>query len=130
MPSWKSLLDSRYLKQEDIGEGKLVTLRAIDRVNIAQEDQPEDMKPCAKFDELKKPMILNSTNLALMAAAAGSDDIDDWIGTKFVLYVDHNVAYMGKIVGGIRVRKPKKQAQAPPPLEVEPGFDDEDPIPF
>jgi hypothetical protein len=47
-----------------------------------------------------------------------------------VLYVDPNVSYGGKVVGGIRVRAPKKSAAAPPP--PPPVSDDltDDDIPF
>lgn len=136
MPSWKTLVDSKYLKQEDIGPGKLVTLQSIEKVNIAMEDQPAEMKPCARFREMKKPLILNTTNLGLMASSAGSDDIDDWIGRQFVLYVDPTVQYMGKIIGGIRIRRPRKTAKVEPEPELieahddtEPGAADDD-IPF
>jgi hypothetical protein len=46
-----------------------------------------------------------------------------------VLYTDPNVSYAGKIIGGIRVRAPKKTAAvAPKPAPVVDINDDE--IPF
>lgn len=112
MTTWKQLIPSNFLKQDDIGAGKLVRLARIEQMDVGQEGSPE-FKPCAHFAELDKPLVLNSTNLQLMARIAGSDHIEDWMGRYFVLYVDPNVSYAGRLVGGIRVRAPKPGAALP-----------------
>jgi len=73
-------------------------------------------------------MVLNSTNIQLLAKACESEDTDDWIGKKVIIYSDPNVSFGGKLVGGLRVKLPiKKKTLAP----AGGKFDDmEDDIPF
>lgn len=106
------MTESKYLKQEDVGEeGKLVTIESLKRTNVAREDDEPEFKYTMLFRENLKPLVLNATNIKLCARACGSDDTDDWIGKKVVLYADPNVSYAGKLVGGIRIRAPRGQAQ-------------------
>lgn len=129
MASYKQFIDSKYLKQEDVGEtGVLATLRSIERKDVSAKDEPPQFKAVAYFAELEKPLVLNSTNLQLMAQIAGSDDTDEWIGKLFVLYVDPTISYNNKLVGGIRIRKPKPGAKPKPAPEPPPADDDD--IPF
>lgn len=95
------MIESKFLKKEDAGDGLLVTFKAVKQHNVGKDDQPE-MKWCAEFVE-SKPLVLNSTNLALIEKALGSDDSDDWIGKKIVLFNDENVSFGGQVTGGIRV---------------------------
>lgn len=123
-----AMVESKYLKQDDIGEGKLVTISGLKRVNLAQEGDAPEFKWTISFEELDKPMVLNSTNIQLCERACGSDDTDDWIGKRIVLYVDENVSFGGKIVGGIRIRKPKSPSAVKPPVQSDDSFADD--IPF
>src|SRR5947209_3260144 len=100
--------DSKYLKKEDVDPPKLVTIKTITEENVAMEGRPEDLKYALHFDELDKPMILNSTNAQLIAKALGSEETDEWSGQQIVLNNDPNDSFGGKLVGGIRVRAPKK----------------------
>lgn len=80
-------------------------------------------------------MVMNSTNLQLAAQALGSDDTDHWIGKQVVLYNDPSVQFQGKLIGGIRIRAPKKRpgTQAvPEPAAVTAAADweDDSDIPF
>ena len=120
------MTSSKYLKQDDVGDGKLVTIKGFKRENVAQEGEPPEYKYIMGFEELEKPLVLNSTNIQLAERAMGSDETDEWIGKKLVLYVDPNVSYGGKIVGGIRVRAPKSSKAAPKPVVDELADD----IPF
>ncbi len=90
------------------------------------------MKWCMAFNEVEKPMVLNSTNGQIIAAITGSEETDNWIGKKIVLYDDPNVSFGGKLVGGIRVRAPRgKAATAPAPKPGPVAPPEEDPeIPF
>ncbi len=122
------MTESKYLKQDDVGDGKLVTVKGITRTNVAREDDEPEYKYTMAFLETDKPLVLNTTNIQLCARACGSEDTDDWIGKKIVLYTDPNVSYAGKLVGGIRIRAPKNVGQhKPQPMPVE---DDSDSIPF
>ena len=57
----------------------------------------------AAFAELEKPLILNATNIRRLAAIFGTTNTRQWKG-QVTLYVDENVEFGGKPVGGIRVR--------------------------
>lgn len=107
MPKLHEFTDSKFLKKEDVGPGALVKLMAVKQHNVAVQGAEPDLKWCAHFDKFEKPMVINSTNAQLMAAIAGSDDSDHWIGKYFVLYNDPNVTFAGKVTGGLRVRAPK-----------------------
>lgn len=132
MPKTHDMRESKFLKQSDIGKGVLATIAGCVQKNVAADGAEPEAKWCLTFHELDKPLVLNSTNIQLCEAICGSDDTDHWIGKRIVLYVDPNVSYAGKLVGGIRVRKPKPTAAPavpPPPVVAADDFDDSD-IPF
>jgi hypothetical protein len=144
MPKISEMRESKFLKKEDVGAGALMTIEGCEQHNTAKEGAPAEHKWCLTFAESDKPLVLNSTNMQVCALICGSDDTDDWIGKKIVLYTDPNVSYAGKITGGIRVRAPKvktngaapvaakpapKAAPPPPPAELANELPDDD-IPF
>lgn len=117
MPKTSEMRESKYIKKDDVGRGLLVTITGCERRNIAVEGAEPEYKWCLTFRELDKPLVLNSTNIQLCEQITGSDDTDHWTNKQVVLYTDPNISYQGKLVGGVRVRKPKPQAApAPPPL--------------
>ena len=116
MPKLSEMLESKFLKKEEVDPAVLVTINRFDKQNVAKEGAEPEFKWTAHFEELDKPLVLNSTNLQMIAMICGSEDSDEWIGHKIVLYNDPNVSFGGKITGGIRVRKPKA---APAKLAVE-----------
>ncbi len=109
------LKQSKFLTRADVGKGVLLTIKAIFQENVAKEGAPEEFRWCVSFDEAEKPMVLNSTNGQIIAGVVKSEETDNWIGHKIVLYDDPNVSFGGKLVGGIRVRAPRNQAPATPP---------------
>ena len=97
------LKQSKYMKKEDCGDdGILVTIAALKQENVAPDNKPEEMKWILYFQGDEKPLVLNGTNTKLIEKALGSDETDDWIGQKIVLFNDENVEYMGEVVGGVR----------------------------
>ena len=112
MPRVGDMIESKFLKKEDVGgeRGMLVTISAVKQANVAMQGADPEMKWTLSFSELDKPMVLNSTNIHMTAKACGSDDTDEWMGKKIVLYEDPNVSFGGKLVGGIRVRAQRTQA--------------------
>ena len=109
----RELKKSAFLKKEDCGGGIKVTISGVSQENVAGEGAPEDLKWCLHLTECEKPMVLNSTNGQIIAKIIGSEESDNWIGHKIVLYDDPNVSFGGKLVGGIRVRAPRHQAARP-----------------
>lgn len=114
MPRVSEMLESKYLKKDDVGGGQLWTVKGFKRVNVAQEGEPPEMKWVMFFMEHEKPLVMNSTNIQLAEKVFGSDNTDDWIGNQIVLYVDENVSFGGKIVGGIRLRARRNKAPDAP----------------
>ncbi len=130
--------ESKYLKKEDFGQtGKVGTIRGIAHENMAQEGQPPEMKYIIYFNEFQKGMVLNQTNIQLIAMITGQDDTDNWPGHQVTLYEDPTISFGGQIKGGIRVRAAVSQPvqtftagdgqQAPVPPIPENGFDDDIP---
>ena len=106
------LKQSKFLRKEDVEQPVLVTISALTTQNVAKEGAEPDMKPVLHFHELDKPLVLNSTNGQLIAQITGKDeDIEQaWIGARVVLYADPSIQFGGKLVGGIRIRAPRKAA--------------------
>jgi hypothetical protein len=130
MPKTSDMRESKFLKKEDVGRGVLATVTGCIRKNTAMEGADPEQKWCLTFQELDKPLVLNVTNVQLCEQIFKSDDTDEWIGKRVVLYTDPNVSYQGKLVGGIRVRAPKPSAAPPPPPPpVTEALTDDD-IPF
>ena len=131
MPNVNDLVISKYLKKSDLGP-KLKALYTVvggQLLNVAPENAAPDRKWVVSFKETEKLLPLNKTNLFAFAAAMRNEDTDSWIGKKIVVEYDPNVAFKGKIVGGLRLRAPSTGAPvaAPPPPE-EDDLDGE--IPF
>ena len=131
------LKESKFLRKEDCGPGILVTVHSVSQQNVAKEGAPEEMKWVIHFNETDKPMVLNSTNGQIIAQITGSEDSDDWTGAELVLYHDPNVSFGGKLVGGVRVRAPRKKAvpvtgKKPVAKTAEPEAEpaEEDDLPF
>lgn len=101
-----TMLESKYLKQSDVDQDYIVTIAGLEHVNVAAQDADKDeFKWVIRFEEFDKPMVLNSTNIQLLAKACGSDETDDWVGKQVIVYSDPNVSYGGKLVGGLRIKK-------------------------
>ena len=56
---------------------------------------------------------MNTANCETLTEITGTDDPNEWKDLALQLYVDPDVTYGGKKIGGIRIRKP-----APVPLPV------------
>ncbi len=112
MPKVGEMLESKYLKKEDADPARLVTVASVGQVNLAMDGKPPEYKWIMNFEELQKPMVMNSTNIRLCEMIFNSDDTDHWIGNKLVIYNDPTIPFQGKLVGGIRVRAPKQQKSA------------------
>lgn len=112
------LKQSKYLAKSDVEPPILVTIRDCSQESVGLPGEDEILKWALHFEETDKPMILGPTTGSQIAAILGSDESDQWIGQKIVLYNDKTVMYKGKCTGGIRVRAPKNQAA---PAQPNPG---------
>ena len=108
MPNINQMVQSKFLKQGDVPDPVIVTVLGVRQVNVAQDNEPPEMKWAIKFKEFERPMVLNSTNLHVAAKICGSNNTDDWTGKELILYTDPNVSFGGQVVGGLRFRGQEK----------------------
>lgn len=120
------MIESKYLKQADIPGEMVVTIQKVGKANVAREGDEPEYKWLVRFDELPKPMVLNSTNIKRLARACQSQESDDWVGKKVLLYVDPDVEFAGNVVGGLRI----KAIQGQPPKKGTALQDLESDVPF
>jgi hypothetical protein len=127
------MIESKYMKQTDVEEDRVVTVVKVGKANVARENDEPEYKWLIRFQEFNKPMVLNSTNIKRLAKACGSEETDDWIGKQVVLFVDPDVEFAGNVVGGLRIRAHKAgpQTRQVQPPQTGGKFDDlADDIPF
>lgn len=74
-------------------------------------------------------MVANNTTLRVLQQAFG-DESDEWRGKQVIVYVDPNVSFGGKVVGGLRLRIPKQKTSAKPIATEPPEEFEDDKIPF
>ena len=74
--------ESKFLRKADVEPPVLVTMSELEQVNVSMPGEPAELKWALHFAELEKPLIMNSTNAELIKKITGSEDTDDWIGTK------------------------------------------------
>lgn len=115
MPNINDLKKSNFLKKNDCEPPILVTIKSYEEMNVAKEGVEPELKWALHFEELEKPLVLNSTKGQIIAGITKAEDFDGWIGHKIVLYHDPNIAFGGRLVGGIAVRAPRNQPAKPAP---------------
>ena len=124
MRSYDKYRNTKFIQKTDVEKGALVTIKEITEENVAPEYQSEEIKYVIYFEEDYKPWAPGIETLEIISQIAGTGNVDDWVGTKLVLFVDPDVKFGRKKVGGIRCRAPKNQ-----PEQTKPEINDED-IPF
>lgn len=122
------LTTSKYLKKEDFPEPALCTVKDVKKENVSLPSQPKKERGVVYFQEYDKGMVMNSTNLKRAEKAMGSDDTDNWVGKKLVVYVDDEVEFGGEVVGGLRVRAPKTTAGKKTPIQQLQEMEDDIPL--
>ncbi len=130
MPSYDKYRNTRFIQKADVENSPhgaiLVTVKEVAEENVALDYQDAKEKYVIHFDENYKPWAPGFEVLEVIKQINGSGNVDDWPGTKLVLFVDPFVKFGGKVLGGIRCRAPKEQ---PEQVDVKPVVDDSD-IPY
>ncbi len=124
-----AMIPSKFLKKDDFEQPQVCTMRTVKLEEVGQDGETRWV---LYFNEHDKGMVLNTTSIRLLESTYG-DESDEWTGKKVKVYVDPNVAFAGKIVGGLRLAGPSKPKAAPAPAavlkdEIAPDFNDD--IPF
>lgn len=113
---------SKYIGKDDVKSPATVTIADVGKAMV-RGDYGEEQKTVMSFREKDiKPLIVNTCNWIAIEDVYGEES-DDWIGKPIELYVDKNVMFGGKRVGGIRVRIPvsilaARTFDAPPGTET------------
>ena len=107
------LFPSKYLRSSDLNGKSRIAI--VDHVTYEafQNDGRTETKAVLHFKgNGTKPLVANKTNCLAMVSLAGSDDADDWSGTRITL-APCLVSFKGKVTESIRVDS------APEHLEAE-----------
>lgn len=99
------IFPSKYLAAADLNDEHVML--TIDDAEM--ETLNEEQKLVIRFREVQKGMVVNKTNCGAIEQALGSDDTDDWIGRRIVLYPTM-VDFQGRQVEAIRVHPKKTKA--------------------
>lgn len=104
-----------YLKTSDVKEPLDAEIESVSVEKFGREEDPE-RKLLVHFRGMDKPLVLNKVNQESLKEIVGTPEnpnaeTDDWVGVKVCLYVDPNVMYGGKRVGGVRVRPVSKKGK-------------------
>lgn len=126
----KDMIQSKYLAKGDFEDEQICTIKGVKQENLGKDDQPEELRWVLYFRDAPVPkgMVMNITTIRVLEQAFGGDT-DHWVGNKVIVYVDPNVSFGGKVVGGLRLRIAKQSKAAPKPSkEEQEALDDE--VPF
>ena len=121
--------DTKYLKKEEVAKPILVTIHHCEEQDVSQSGQAEKLRCVIFFKEDYKPYIANWTALQEIHQMAGDGDAEHWDFAwrldhklpeiKIVVYLNKDVTFGGKKVGGIQVRAPRKPAVTTPDVQQE-----------
>ena len=123
MAKVSEMIVSKFLRKEDFDEDRVLTIKGVKLEDVGNQGE---QRWVVHFREVDKGMVLNITSIRVLEGAYG-DDSDGWIGKRVMVYVDPNVSFQGRVVGGLRLRAPKKAAAAP---SAHAEFEDDTSIPF
>ena len=95
---------SNYLKVTDLQNRRIAV--TMDHVEFEEVGSDKEEKLVVYFEGKEKGLVLNKTNATMIEEITGTDETDEWPGTKIVLkpaWVD----FQGKRVPAIRVDSPR-----------------------
>lgn len=100
---------TKFLSKDDIPAPTVGIIEQVVNETLGQgEDQ--EIKPVMYFKSgIPKPMVINNTNWLNVEAVYGEES-DNWTGKPIEAWVDPNVAFGGKRIGGLRLRAPAEQS--------------------
>ena len=98
--------NAKYLKKEDIPSPVNTSILWIKEEEVTAPGKGTETRLVLYFDGQKKGLVLNTANADALAEIAGTEDYEKWSDIPTELYVDPDVTFGKKKVGGIRIRKP------------------------
>jgi hypothetical protein len=100
-------LTGSFLKQSDFEQQpeQLFTITSVEKKDFeAKNGRPAESKWVVTF-EGDRCLGLNKTNLQLLAKWFGKK-ANAWKGQRVTVYRDESISFSGRLVGGLRVRRP------------------------
>lgn len=119
MRTYDKYRNTKFIQKSDVERGILITIDKVTEENVAPDSQAEEIKYVINFKENYKPWAPGIETLDNIKCIAGTGNVDDWPGTKLVLFVDPDVKFGRKKVGGIRCRAPKNQSGTQQPTQEQ-----------
>jgi len=99
-----------FLKSEYFAKGEEMNL-VIKEVKVERVGREDDIEnkivvyfSGLRSDLAEKGLGLNKVNAEAIAEISKTKVIEQWVGVRVCLYVDPNVMFGGKRVGGVRVK--------------------------
>ena len=109
---------AQYLKKEDLSDPVNSELLWVKEEKVTPPGKGTTTRLVAYFEGLSKGLVLNTANCETLAEITGTGDPNEWKDVALQLYVDPDVKYGGKKIGGIRIRKPAPVPVPVPKLKV------------
>ena len=109
--------------KDDVSSPVIATIDKVVGEMVGQGAEAEERRVAHFREKNVKPLIINSGNWQVIEAISGQPDDENWGGTVVEIYVDPNVSFGGKRVGGLRVRESSKTAQPTQSVTATPGTD-------
>lgn len=119
---YRKLMNPEYLGAYSLEDGKDIVL-TIDYIKVetvtGTDGKKEDLPVC-HWKEPEKSMILNATNMKMIAKVLNSNFVEDWSGKKVQIGTE-KVRAFGDVVDALRIRRyaPKQTATANAELVCE-----------
>ena len=105
---------SKWLSAADLDGGSIIAaIKVASLETLKGFDGVDTKKIVIYFAHKHKPLQLNRTNYDSVAGIAGTDETDDWPGTKVELFVNREIV-KGKLTDCVRIRKPGTPAKTKP----------------
>lgn len=104
---WKKLTNPDYLGSYAFEEGQdlIVTIKSVENQLVTSPDGKKETEPVMTFMETGvKPLVLNKTNSKQIEKLLKTPYVEQWVGKKIQLYVQHGVKAFGDVVDAVRVR--------------------------
>jgi hypothetical protein len=99
----------QFFKAADFPSPRLLTIVSVDDEEVGQK---REKRLVVRFENEEQSFVINKTNALSIAEIAGTDDLDEWIGAKIVLFAART-DFAGRQVDCIRVRAPRDKAAKP-----------------
>jgi hypothetical protein len=93
-----------FVRKEDIPEPRVFQISDVTIDEVKDDRGGMKEKPILHFEgDPVRPMVLNTINIKRLEEAFGRRT-GQWVGQEVELYVDGEVMFGGKKIGGLRVR--------------------------